>query len=351
MRPPTPTEPFGSISVAIDPRFGLCQSRNDRTVRFGGLSGERVHGRQIPPQSATPTSESRANAPRRRQPRRSCRRRRRRSAPRRGRAEARPRAAAPKRSGGIRRFVLPLVLARGDRLRRQVRATTISSKAGSWSRPTTPMSAPTPRSSPPRRRAISCRSPVVDNQVVHQGDLLALIDDGDYQVAVDAAQAKVDTQDATIARFGRQIDAQARGHRPGRGAGRRLAGAAARPPRPTSNARRSNTTARTSSPRPISARSSGSSRRPPTATAPSPRSPAPRRARPRSPPPLEGAKANLDVLKAQRDEASRQRNELMTALAKAKRDLELHPGRRAVRRRGRQQGGRGRQSGRSRERA
>ena len=51
--------------------------------------------------------------------------------------------------------------------------------------------------------------PVVDNQVVHQGDLLALIDDGDYRLAVDAAQAKVDTQDATIARFGRQIDAQA----------------------------------------------------------------------------------------------------------------------------------------------
>ena len=50
--------------------------------------------------------------------------------------------------------------------------------------------------------------PVVDNQVVHQGDLLALIDDGDYRNAVDAAQARIDTQDATIARFGRQIEAQ-----------------------------------------------------------------------------------------------------------------------------------------------
>jgi len=36
---------------------------------------------------------------------------------------------------------------------------------------------------------------------------------------------------------------------------------------------------------------------------------------------VEGAKANLDVLKAQRDEAARQRNELETALARAKRDL------------------------------
>ena len=50
--------------------------------------------------------------------------------------------------------------------------------------------------------------PVVDNQVVHQGDLLAAIDDGDYQNAVDAARARIGTQDATIARFARQIDAQ-----------------------------------------------------------------------------------------------------------------------------------------------
>src|ERR1700721_4804404 len=76
--------------------------------------------------------------------------------------------------------------------------------------------------------------PVVDNQVVHQGDLLAAIDDGDYQNAVDAARARIDTQDATIARFARQIDAQgaiiaqappqvasagARGKSPGAGAG------------------------------------------------------------------------------------------------------------------------------------
>ena len=57
--------------------------------------------------------------------------------------------------------------------------------------------------------------PVVDNQVVHKGDLLAAIDDGDYQNAVDAARARIGTQDATIARFARQIDAQARDHRPG----------------------------------------------------------------------------------------------------------------------------------------
>src|SRR6202012_2823501 len=51
--------------------------------------------------------------------------------------------------------------------------------------------------------------PVVDNQVVHKGDLLATIDDGDYQNAVDAPRARIGTQDATIARFARQIEAQA----------------------------------------------------------------------------------------------------------------------------------------------
>ncbi len=46
------------------------------------------------------------------------------------------------------------------------------------------------------------------NQSVHTGELMAKIDDGDYKLAVDAAKAKVDTQDATIARIGRQVEAQ-----------------------------------------------------------------------------------------------------------------------------------------------
>jgi membrane fusion protein (multidrug efflux system) len=50
--------------------------------------------------------------------------------------------------------------------------------------------------------------PVADNQKVRAGDLLARIDDGDYRLAVDAAKAKIATQDATIARIGRQIEAQ-----------------------------------------------------------------------------------------------------------------------------------------------
>src|SRR5271168_2941263 len=49
---------------------------------------------------------------------------------------------------------------------------------------------------------------VAQNEAVHAGDLLVRIDDGDYKLMVDAAKAKVDTQDATIARIGRQVEAQ-----------------------------------------------------------------------------------------------------------------------------------------------
>ncbi|MDR3469943.1 MAG: HlyD family secretion protein [Xanthobacteraceae bacterium] len=47
-----------------------------------------------------------------------------------------------------------------------------------------------------------------DNAPVHAGDLLIKIDDGDYRIAVDSARAKIATQEATIARIGRQADAQ-----------------------------------------------------------------------------------------------------------------------------------------------
>jgi membrane fusion protein (multidrug efflux system) len=50
--------------------------------------------------------------------------------------------------------------------------------------------------------------PVTDNRHVHAGDLLARIDDGDYRLAVEAAQRKLDTQNATITRIGEQARAQ-----------------------------------------------------------------------------------------------------------------------------------------------
>src|SRR6266852_2577701 len=46
-----------------------------------------------------------------------------------------------------------------------------------------------------------------DNALVHAGDVILKIDDGDYRIAVDAARTKIATQEATIARIGRQISA------------------------------------------------------------------------------------------------------------------------------------------------
>ncbi len=48
-----------------------------------------------------------------------------------------------------------------------------------------------------------------DNTAVRAGDLLIKIDDGDYRIAADSARAKIATQEATIARIARQVDAQA----------------------------------------------------------------------------------------------------------------------------------------------
>ncbi len=50
--------------------------------------------------------------------------------------------------------------------------------------------------------------PIVQNAHVLKGAVLATIDDGDYRNAVDAAAARIDTQDATVARIGRQVEAQ-----------------------------------------------------------------------------------------------------------------------------------------------
>ncbi|GAB4065301.1 HlyD family secretion protein [Ancylobacter sonchi] len=45
------------------------------------------------------------------------------------------------------------------------------------------------------------------NQPVKAGDVIARIDDGDYRLAVQAAENKIATQQATINRYGQQIDA------------------------------------------------------------------------------------------------------------------------------------------------
>jgi len=47
-----------------------------------------------------------------------------------------------------------------------------------------------------------------DNTLVHAGDVIFRIDDGDYRIAADAARTKIETQQATIDRIGRQVIAQ-----------------------------------------------------------------------------------------------------------------------------------------------
>jgi membrane fusion protein, multidrug efflux system len=47
-----------------------------------------------------------------------------------------------------------------------------------------------------------------DNAVVHAGEVVFKIDDGDYRIAADAARTRIETQQATIDRIGRQIVAQ-----------------------------------------------------------------------------------------------------------------------------------------------
>ena len=47
-----------------------------------------------------------------------------------------------------------------------------------------------------------------DNALVHAGEVIFKIDDGDYRIAVNAARSRIETQQATIERIGRQITAQ-----------------------------------------------------------------------------------------------------------------------------------------------
>jgi len=162
--------------------------------------------------------------------------------------------------------------------------------------------------------------PVVDNQIVHKGELLASIDDGDYQNALDAARARIGTQDATIARFARQIDAQgaiiAQAEAQVASAAAQVKSAQADVERAGLEYDRSFKLAQTNF---------GSQQRLEQATADRDRTvaalAAARASQASAAAALEGAKANLDVLKAQKDEAQRQRNELVTALEMAKRNL------------------------------
>lgn len=145
-----------------------------------------------------------------------------------------------------------------------------------------------------------------DNSRVKAGDLLIKIDDGDYRIAVDSARAKTATQEATITRIGRQVEAQlslveqAKAQLESAQAGVKRAqfdferqqqlstkGFASQATFEQSQATRDQSTAQVQSAQAA----------------------------------LDAAERNIDVIKAQKIEAERQLAELKAALAKAERDL------------------------------
>jgi membrane fusion protein (multidrug efflux system) len=161
---------------------------------------------------------------------------------------------------------------------------------------------------------------VADNSKVRAGDLLVKIDDGDYKLAVDAAKDKIATQNATIARIGRQAEAQqaviAQAGAQVKAAQAQLLANEADRQRAALEFERAQKLAETSF---------GSQQRLEQATADRARTAAGRTGAEASAAAAEaaqnGARANLDVLEAQKIEAERTRGELETALAKAERDL------------------------------
>jgi membrane fusion protein (multidrug efflux system) len=147
---------------------------------------------------------------------------------------------------------------------------------------------------------------VDDNASVHAGDVIATIDNGDYKLAVDAARDKVATQQATVARIGRQIVAQQASVAQARA---QVVSAQAAAKRAESELARQQA---------LAARDYASKQTLEQALANRDQANAAVQSAEAA---LDAASANVDVLKGQAQEAERVVAELKTALAKAERDL------------------------------
>jgi membrane fusion protein, multidrug efflux system len=148
--------------------------------------------------------------------------------------------------------------------------------------------------------------PVADNARIHASDVIATIDDGDYRLAVDAARDKVETQQATVDRIGRQIVAQ----------GANIDQAEAQMSSAQADAKK--TQLEFERQQALAAQKYASQQALEQAIANRDRAAA---AVQSAQSVIDAAKANLDVLKAQQLEAIRTRNEFKTVQAKAQRDL------------------------------
>ena len=147
---------------------------------------------------------------------------------------------------------------------------------------------------------------VDDNTKVRAGDVIARIDDGDYRLAADSARDKVATQEATIARFDRQIQAQ---HASVEQARAQLISAQAAQKRMQSEYDRQQALAGKEFASKQTLEQSLANRDQADASVQSAQAA------------LDGAVANVGVLEAQETEAARTLEELKTTLAKAERDL------------------------------
>jgi membrane fusion protein, multidrug efflux system len=147
---------------------------------------------------------------------------------------------------------------------------------------------------------------VADNSFVHAGDVIAVLDDGDYRLAADSARQKVATQQATVDRFARQIVAQEANVDQARA---QLASAEAGQTRAGLEFDRQKA---------LAAKQFASQQALEQATANRDQAAAGVKTAQAA---LESALANVDVLKAQREEAAHTLDELKTAQAKAERDL------------------------------
>jgi membrane fusion protein, multidrug efflux system len=149
--------------------------------------------------------------------------------------------------------------------------------------------------------------PVKANQLVRLGDVLVRLDDGDYRLALDQAEARLGTQDATIDRLDKQIVAAATAIDQARAG---VEGAQADATRTAADFERIQSLVTTKSASQASLDAARNARDRAVAALAQARAM------------LAAAAANLDVLKAQKLEAERTRKELEAVAAKARRDLD-----------------------------
>jgi membrane fusion protein (multidrug efflux system) len=159
----------------------------------------------------------------------------------------------------------------------------------------------------PRVAGYVAKVPARANARVNAGDVLVILDDGDYRIAAGQAEARVATQDATIARLGQQIVAGEAAVAQGRAA---IAAAEADAARAKADFERTQTLAGNNFASPAALDAARAARDRSIAGVDQARAS------------LAAAEANLEVTKAQKMEAERARKELEAVLAKARRDLE-----------------------------